>query len=109
VDKGAVMTNEKARVALRYHFSFKLMEKMPAKCFCGHKVGDGSNTLPSLQLRRPTPGRLIAAHDVTAAVRMIGAELNSYVRGGVYMHISREQIMLKSGSASEPTWKFILT
>ena len=29
VDKGTVLTNEEARVAFRYHFSLKLMEKLP--------------------------------------------------------------------------------
>jgi hypothetical protein len=38
--KGTVLSNEEARVAFRYHFSLKLMEKLPAKCLCGHKVGD---------------------------------------------------------------------
>ncbi len=45
VDKGTTMTNEEARVAFRYHFSLKLMEKLPAKCLCGHNVGDGAHFL----------------------------------------------------------------
>ncbi len=45
VDKGTVLTITKieARVAFRYHFSLKLMEKLPTKCLCGHTVGDGSH------------------------------------------------------------------
>ena len=72
VDKGTVLTNEEARVAFRYHFSLKLMEKLPAKCLCGHSVGDGTHLLVC---KKVNAGQ-ITAHDV--AVRMIGAELNSY-------------------------------
>ncbi len=36
VDNGTTITNDEARVAFRYHFSLKLMEKLPAKCLCGH-------------------------------------------------------------------------
>jgi hypothetical protein len=67
-----VLTNEEARVAFRYHFSLKLMEKLPTKCLCGHTVGDGSHLLVC---KRVNAGQ-IAAHD--DAVRRIGAELNSY-------------------------------
>ncbi len=70
VDKGTVLTNEEARVAFRYHFSLKLMEKLPTKCLCGHTVGDGSHLLVC---KRVNAGQ-IAAHD--DAVRRIGAELN---------------------------------
>ena len=68
------MTNDEARVAFRYHFSlnYKLMEKLPAKCLCGHSVGDGTHLLVC---KKVNAGR-ITAHDV--AVRMIGAEMNSY-------------------------------
>ncbi len=77
VDKGTVLTDEEARVAFRYHFSLKLMEKLPTKCLCGHTVGDGSHLLVC---KRVNAGQ-IAAHD--GAVRRIGAELNSYgVHGG---------------------------
>ena len=72
VDKGTTMTNDEARVAFRYHFSLKLMEKLPAKCLCGHSVGDGTHLLVC---KKVNAGQ-ITAHDV--AVRMIGAELNSY-------------------------------
>ena len=74
VDKGTVLTNEEARVAFRYHFSLKLMEKLPTKCLCGHTVGDGSHLLVC---KRVNAGQ-IAAHD--DAVRRIGgsAELKSY-------------------------------
>jgi hypothetical protein len=72
VDKGTTMTNDKARVAFRYHFSLKLMEKLPAKCLCGHSVGDGTHLLVC---KKVNAGQ-ITAYD--AAVRMIGAELNSY-------------------------------
>ena len=65
-------TNEEARVAFRYHFSLKLMESLPTKCLCGHKVGDGSHLLVC---KRVNSGQ-IAAHD--DAVRRIGAELNDY-------------------------------
>ncbi len=66
------MRNEEVRVAFRYHFSLKLMEKLPAMCLCGHKVGDGTHLLVC---KKVNAGQ-IAAHDV--AVRMIAAELNSY-------------------------------
>jgi len=72
VDKGTVLTNEEARVAFRYHFSLKLMESLPTKCLCGHRVGDGSHLLVC---KRVNSGQ-IAAHD--DAVRRIGAELNDY-------------------------------
>ncbi len=72
MDKGTVLSNEEARVAFRYHFSLKLVEKLPAKCSCGHKVGDGTHLLVC---KKVNAGH-IAAHDV--AVRMIRAELNSY-------------------------------
>ncbi len=46
VDKGTVLTNDEARVAFRYHFSLKLMEKLPTiKCLCGHTVGERSHLL----------------------------------------------------------------
>ena len=32
VDKGTTLSNEEARLAFRYHFSLKLMEKLPTKC-----------------------------------------------------------------------------
>jgi hypothetical protein len=48
------------------------MENSPATCVCGHKVGDGTHLLVC---KKVNAGQ-IAAHDV--AVRMIGAELNSY-------------------------------
>ncbi len=50
------------------------MEKLPAKCLCGvrHSVGDGTHLLVC---KKVNAGQ-ITAHDV--AVRMIGAELNSY-------------------------------
>ena len=76
------MTNEEARVAFRYHFSLELMEKLPAKCLCGHNVGDGTHLLVC---KKVNAGQ-ITAHDV--AVRMIGAELNSY---GVHMVVRYEQ------------------
>ncbi len=67
------MSNEEARMAFRYHFSLKLVEKLPAKCLCGHNVGDGTHLLVC---KKVNAGQ-ITAHDV--AVRMIGAELlNSY-------------------------------
>ena len=66
------MTNEEARVAFRYHFSLPLINKLPNKCICGHKVGDGTHVLVC---KKVNAGQ-ITAHDV--AVRMIGAELNSY-------------------------------
>ena len=72
VDEGTTMTNDEARVAFRYHFSLKLMEKLPDKCLCGHSVGDGTHLLVC---KKVNAGQ-ITAHDV--AVRMIGAELNSY-------------------------------
>jgi hypothetical protein len=49
VNKGTMMTNEEARVAFRYHFSLRLMEKLPAKCLCGHKVSRKRIIPPSLQ------------------------------------------------------------
>ncbi len=67
-----MMTNEEARVLFRYHFSHRLMEKLPAKCLCGHKVGDGTHLLVC---KKVNAGQ-IAAHDV--AVRMIKAKLNLY-------------------------------
>ena len=48
------------------------MENLPAKCLCGHNIGDGTHLLVC---KRVNAGQ-IAAHDV--AVRTIGAELNSY-------------------------------
>ncbi len=66
------MSNEEARLAFRYHFSLKLMEKLPTKCLCGHKVGDGTHLLVC---KKVNAGQ-IAAHDV--AVRLIGAKLDSY-------------------------------
>jgi hypothetical protein len=69
-----------------YYFSLKLMEKLPAKCLCGHKVGDGTHLLVCKNWS--TPRADIAAHDV--AVRMIGAELNSY--RVVVRYMSREPI-----------------
>ncbi len=78
------MTNEEARVAFKYHFSLKLMEKLPAKCLCGHSVGDGTH-LEVLVCKKVNAGQ-ITAHDV--AVRMIGAELNSY---GVVAAVRYEQ------------------
>jgi hypothetical protein len=72
VDKGRILSNEEARMTFRYHFSLKLMEKLPAMCLCGQNVGDGTRLLVC---KRVNAGQ-IAAHDV--AVRMIGAELNSY-------------------------------
>ena len=72
VDKGTTLSNEEARLAFRYHFSLKLMENLPTKCLCGHKVGDGTHLLVC---KKVNAGQ-IAAHDV--AVRMIGAEMNSY-------------------------------
>jgi hypothetical protein len=71
VDKGTMLTNDEAKVAFRYHFSLQLMEKLPAKCLCGYKIGDGTHLI----CKKVNAGQ-IAAHDV--AVRMIGAELNSY-------------------------------
>ena len=68
IDKGTTLSNEEARVAFKYHFSLRLM----AKCLCGHNIGDGTHLLIC---KRVNAGQ-IAAHDV--AVRMIGAELNSY-------------------------------
>ena len=47
------------------------MEKLPAKCLCGHKVKNGTHLLVC---KKVNAGQ-IAAHDV--AVRMIGVELNS--------------------------------
>ena len=101
MDKGTTMTNEETIVAFRYHFSLKLMEKLPAKCLCGHKVGDGTHLLVC---KKVNAGQ-IAAHDV--AVRMIGAELNSY--GVVVRYEQRANLARERGSASEPTWRFILT
>ena len=66
------MTNEEARVAYRYHFSLPLMDKLPKQCICGQKVGDGTHLLVC---KKVNAGQIMA-HDV--AVRMIGAELNSY-------------------------------
>ena len=70
--KGTTLSNEEARVAFKYHFSLRLMENLPAKCLCGHNIGDSTHLLVC---KRVNAGQ-IAAHDV--AVRMIGAELNSY-------------------------------
>ncbi len=81
VDKGTVLTNDETRVAFRYHFSLQLMEKLPAKCLCGHKVGDGSHLI----CKKIIAGQ-IAAHD--DAVRMIGVELNSY---GVVVRYKHKQ------------------
>jgi hypothetical protein len=72
---------EEARLTFRYHFSLKLMEKLPAKCLCGQKVGDGTHLLVC---KRVNAGQ-IAAHDV--AVRLIGAELISY--GGIVKYEQR--------------------
>jgi hypothetical protein len=71
VDKGTILSNEEARMTFRYHFSLKLMEKLPTKCLCGHNVGDGTHLLVC---KKVNAGQ-IAAHDV--AERLIGAELNS--------------------------------
>jgi len=68
----SILSNEEARLTFRYHFSLKLMENLPAKCLCGHNVGDGTHLLVC---KRVNAGQ-IAAHDM--AVRLIGAELNSY-------------------------------
>ena len=86
MDKGTGLTNEEERVAFRYHFSLKLMEKLPSKCLCGHTVGDGSHLLVC---KRVNAGQ-IAAHD--DAVRRIGAELNSY--GVVVRYEQRADIEL---------------
>jgi len=59
-------------MTFRYHFSLKLMEKLPAMCLCGQNVGDGTRLL----VCKRANARQIAAHDV--AVRMIGEELNLY-------------------------------
>ena len=101
VDKGTTMTNDEARVAFRYHFSLKLMEKLPAKCLCGHSVGDGTHLLVC---KKVNAGQ-ITAHDV--AVRMIGAELNSY--GVVVRYEQRANHVTKIESASEQTWSLIST
>ncbi len=82
------MSNEEARVAFRYHFSLKLMEKLPAKCISGHKVGDETHLL-GLVCKKVNAGQ-IAAHDV--AFRIIGAELNSY--GVVVRYEQRANHML---------------
>ncbi len=44
VDKGTSMTNDEARVAFRYHFSLKLMEKLPDKCLCADIVLETEHT-----------------------------------------------------------------
>ena len=72
IDKRTTLSNEEARVAFKYHLSLRLMEDLPAKCLCGHNIGDGTHLLVC---KRVNAGQ-IAAHDV--AVRTIGAELNSY-------------------------------
>ncbi len=61
------MTNDEARVAFRYLFSLKLMEKLPAKCLCGHSVGDRTHLLVC---KKVNAGQ-ITAHDVAV-------KLNSY-------------------------------
>ncbi len=48
------------------------MENLPAKCLCGHQVGDGTHLLVC---KRVNAGQIVA-HDV--AVRTIGEELNLY-------------------------------
>ncbi len=60
-------SNEEARLVFRYHFSLKLMENLPTKCLCGHKVGDGTHLLVCKKVN--------AGH---ADRSPIGAELDSY-------------------------------
>ncbi len=86
--------------------SIKLMEKLPAKCLCGHKVGDGTHLLVC---KRVNAGQ-IAAHDV--AVRMIGAELNSYGVVVKYEQRANHVAELINGIVRiprEPTWRHGLT
>jgi hypothetical protein len=82
------LSNEEARLAFRYHFSLKLMEKLPIKCLYGHNVGDGTHLLVC---KKVNAGQ-IAAHDV--AVRSIGAELNSY---GVIVRYEQRATNVKAG------------
>ena len=92
------MSNEEARVAFKYHFSLRLMENLPAKSLCGHNIGDGTHLLVC---KRVNAGQ-IAAHDV--AVRMIGAELNSY--GVVVRYEPRATHIQMRRSARERTWSY---
>ena len=93
-----MLTNEEARVAFRYYFSLKLMEKLPSKCLCGHTMGDGSHLLVC---KRVNAGQIAARDD---AVRRIGAELNSYgVRGGQIRAARTGLIELGGRIVSGPT------
>ena len=99
IDKGTTLSNEEARVAFKYHFSLRLMENLPAKCLCGHNVGDGTHLLVC---KRVNAGQ-IAAHDV--AVRMIGAELNSYGVVVRYEPRATHPWQMRR-SARERTWNY---
>ncbi len=51
-----------------------MMENLPTKCLCGHKVGDGTHLLVC---KKVNAGQ-IAAHDVAVRSTDRGAELDSY-------------------------------